>query len=109
MVTMTAVKPVEGKTEILPYPELPQAPEKAIGFCPLIGNPSKRFPPDMPKRVQKEIEKAVPVFGMTIKVFYPEKIEGPLSWHNRPLWGTKGDPLVIGERDGRFYLIAAWE
>lgn len=83
---------------------IPNLPRNTIGFCPLKRTTRTGWPPDMPKRVQKAIAEAVPVFGMTIRVFYPAP-----SNVSVPLWGSKGDPLVIGEKDGMFYMIAAWE
>ena len=93
---------LQEKTQVeIAYPEIPNLPSNKIGFCPLIGRRSKRWPPDMPKDVQKAIAEAVPTFGMSIRVFYPARYLRS--------WGNKGDPLVIGEKDGKFYLIAAWE
>jgi hypothetical protein len=97
-----AILEKEVQTEIA-YPEVHNLPANTIGFCPLIGKKAKRWPPGMPERVQKAIAKAVPTFGMSIQVFYPAV--RPMT----PLWGRKGDPLVIGEKEGKYYLIAAWE
>jgi len=91
------------------YPEIPDLPANTIGFCPLLKNTPSGWPPGMPVRVQKAIAKAVPTFGMTIKVFYPVRRINDLGWDPDPLWGRKCDPLVIGENDGKHYLIAAWE
>ena len=91
------------------YPEIPNLPANTIGFCPLLKYTPSGWPLGMPKRVQEAIAEAVPAFGMTIRVYYPEKKTGPCRWHEQPLWGHKGDPLVIGERDSKYYLIAAWE
>jgi hypothetical protein len=98
-----AILEKEVQTEIA-YPELSNLPANTIGFCPLIGKKAKRWPPGMPERVQRAITEAVPTFGMSIQVFYPK----PLI-PTTPLWGRKGDPLVIGEKEGKYYLIAAWE
>jgi hypothetical protein len=98
-----AILEKEVQTEIA-YPEVPNLPHNTVGFCPLIGKKAKRWPPGMPEHVQKAIAKAVPTFGMSIQVFYPKPLRAA-----EPLWGRKGDPLVIGQRNGKYYLIAAWE
>lgn len=91
------------------YPEIPNLPANTVGFCPLGRTTPSGWPPDMPKRVQKAIAEALPAFGMSIQVFYPTRTRDHLGWDPDPLWGRKGDPIVIGEKDGKFYLIAAWE
>jgi hypothetical protein len=98
----------EVQTEIA-YPEIPGIPPNFIGFCPLMKYTPGGWPPDMPKRVRQAIAEAVPMFGMAIRVFYPERVRGPLNWDSSFLWRTKVDPLVIGEKDGKYYLIAAWD
>ena len=95
--------------QAIPYPEIPKLPDSFIGFCPFLKYTPNGFPPNMPKGVRERVRLAVPFFGMSIRVFYPEKIRGICKWHNETLWGSKGDPLVIGECGNKFYLIAAWE
>lgn len=92
------------KIPVTTYPEIPNLPTNMVGFCPLKRTTPSGWPPGMPKRVQKAIAEAVPTFGMTIRVFYPKP-----HIASNPIWGRKRDPLVIGEKDDKFYLIAAWE
>lgn len=99
---------LEKQSTVITYPEIPYLPKKSVGFCPLLRGTVGGWPPDMPPRVQMAIAKAVPVFGMSIQVFYPRDSENSLGWDPSALWGSKVDPLVVGEKDGKLYLIAAW-
>lgn len=97
---MLAVK--EAKTAV-GYPEVAQPPcfPHQIGAAPWVRSRWRR---GIPKDMRAKIAEAVPTFGMAIKVYAPGIGPGHLSFLE-----VRADPLVIGERDGKLYLIAAWE
>lgn len=100
---------VETKTPA--YPQCQGPPVGWMGF-PVVWVRGRRVRKWdlMPEKIWEKVKEAIPVFGLALRVYAPSPGRGRRLLEEHPLVKLKRiDPLVIGEKDGHFYLVAAWE